>query len=232
MALYAISDLHLPLGINKPMDIFGKQWENYVDRLCENWTASVKDGDTVVLPGDFSWGTYLKQTIPDFRFLENLPGKKYILKGNHDYWWTTEKKLTAFLEENSFKSIAFLQNKAVMYNNIALCGTRGWIFANTMPDEDVKIYNRELIRMELSLKEAVSLGAETIYAFMHYPPLNRGEGSAPMTALLNKYNVTKCMYGHLHAASHARAALGDIGGIEYMLVSGDYLQFKPLKISD
>ena len=232
MALYAISDLHLPLGINKPMDIFGKQWENYVERLWENWHSLITEQDVIVLPGDFSWATYLEQAVKDFSFLNELPGRKYILKGNHDYWWTTAKKLEEFLAAYQFDTIAFLQNKAVMYQNIALCGTRGWTFGDEHTAEDQKIYSREIIRMELSLKDAMKFNPEQIYAFVHYPPRNRGGIHTGMTELFEKYPVTKCIYGHLHAASHAKAVKGIVNGIEYILVSGDYLGFTPLKLAD
>ena len=153
MALYAIADLHLPLGIDKPMDIFGSAWENYVERLADNWQSSVKNDDTVILAGDFSWATYLEQSTKDFEYLHSLNGKKILLKGNHDYWWTTMNKLKEFTEKNNFSDITFMQNNSFKYEDIAICGTRGWIHPawDNFGAEDRKIFDREVLRLELSL---------------------------------------------------------------------------------
>ena len=188
MALYAIADLHLPLGIEKPMDIFGKNWENYVERLKESWQKTVSDGDTVVLAGDFSWATYLEESKKDFEFLNGLCGRKIMLKGNHDYWWSTINKMQNFLEENGFSNIEFLQNNSFEYRDISICGSRGWIMPQLKSaDEDKKIYARELIRMELSLKSAKY--PENIIAFTHFPTVMRDFRKNEMTELLSKYGV-------------------------------------------
>lgn len=232
MALYTISDLHLPLGIDKPMDIFGKAWENYVERLADNWQSSVGEDDTVVLGGDFSWATYLEQSLKDFEYLHKLNGRKILLKGNHDYWWTTMNKLREFTEQNGFSDVEFLQNNFYKYGDIAICGTRGWIHPawDGFSAEDRKIFDREVLRLELSLQSVKD--CREIYVFTHYPPMSaQGEGN-DFTAMMNKYSVTKCIYGHLHAASHKNAVEGVIDGIEYKLVSGDYLQFQPYKLLD
>lgn len=232
MALYTIADLHLPLGIDKPMDIFGKAWENYVERLADNWQSVVKQEDTVVIPGDFSWATYLEQSVKDFEYLDKLNGKKILLKGNHDYWWTTMNKLSEFVVKNEFKNINFLQNNSFMYENIAICGTRGWIhpaWAN-FNEDDRKIFDREVLRLELSLNNAKE--CREIYVFTHYPPMSTALESNPFTEMMEKYPVTKCIYGHLHSASHRNAVEGNVNGIEYKLVSGDYIAFNPLKIHD
>lgn len=228
MALYAISDLHLPLGVDKPMDIFGKKWENYVTRLCDNWQSFVKADDTVVLPGDFSWATYLKDAKRDFDYLEKLNGKKIILKGNHDYWWETMNKMNIFLKENNYGTISFLQNNSFEVGNIAVCGTRGWIMPGS--EEDEKMYRRELARLELSLASASENKRK--FVFMHYPPLNKDCLENDFTKLMKKYNTEICVYGHLHAKSSEYAVKGCYDGIKYLLVSCDYLGFMPLKLSE
>ncbi len=232
MALYTISDLHLPLGIDKPMDVFGTAWENYVHRLYENWQSVVCDDDLVVLPGDLSWATYLDQAKADFEFLNSLNGKKIILKGNHDYWWETYNKMSKYLLENNYSTVTILNNNAVMYGSCAICGNRGWSFSENMSDEDRKIYEREVGRLRLSMDDAIRLGAEDIIVFTHYPPINKGCMSTPMTQLMHEFGVSKCFYGHLHSDTHKFAVQGDADGIAYKLVSADYLGFMPYKICD
>ncbi len=232
MALYTISDLHLPLGIDKPMDIFGKAWENYVKRLEENWRRLVLPEDTVVLPGDFSWATYLEQAYADFLFLHQLPGKKLLLKGNHDYWWTTRSKLDKFMTNHGFSDIGFLQNDAVLYGETALCGTRGWAWSVAMDTEDEKIYAREVARLRLSLEAAAKLSPKEIIAFLHYPPVTPETKENQFTALLEEYGVKICVFGHIHAAGHKSAVTGQIRGVRYLLVSCDYLDFCPVKLCD
>ncbi len=232
MALYTIADLHLPLGIDKPMDIFGSAWKNYVERLADNWQSVICEEDVVVLAGDFSWATYLEQSIKDFEYLHKLNGKKILLKGNHDYWWTTMNKLHEFTDKNGFADIDFLQNNTFMYKDIAICGTRGWIHPawDSFSDEDRKIFDREVLRLELSLNSVKE--CREIYVFTHYPPMPVTMETNQFVEMIKKYSVTKCMYGHLHGASHKNAVEGIIDGIEYRLVSGDYLAFMPFKLSD
>lgn len=232
MALYTIADLHLPLGIDKPMDIFGKVWENYVERLADNWQSVVKENDVIVLPGDFSWATYLEQSVKDFEYLHKLNGKKILLKGNHDYWWTTMNKLREFTAECGFDDIEFLQNNSFMYEDIAICGTRGWINPgwDNFGSEDRKIFDREVLRLELSLNSVKE--CNEIYVFTHYPPMPVSLKENEFVQMMKKYPVTKCIYGHLHAAAHRNAVEGIINGIEYKLVSGDYLGFDPIKLHD
>ena len=238
MGLYAIADLHLPLGIDKPMDVFGSAWANYVERLKDNWQSVVKEGDTVVLPGDFSWATYLEQSKKDFEYLSNLNGRKILSKGNHDYWWTTMNKLKNFISDNGFCDIEFMHNNAYIYNNIAICGTRGWIHPawDGFSTDDRKFFDREVERMKLSLeagKRYVDSGeCSEIYAFLHYPPMSiSGEGNE-MTKLFSEYGVKKVFYGHLHGRARNNAVSGEHDGILYTLVSADHLQFMPLKIAD
>lgn len=230
MALYTIADLHLPLGVDKPMDIFGKAWADYVERLEYNWQRKINDDDTVVICGDFSWATYLDESERDFEFLNALNGKKILLKGNHDYWWSTKNKLSIFIEEKGFKNISFMQNDAFLYEDIALCGTRGWINPSwdNFGEADKKIFDREVQRLELSLKAAKECNEK--YVFTHYPPVSLTRDKNDFTEMMKSYGVTKCFYGHLHAASHKNAVNDIVDGIEYKLVSGDYVQFDPVKI--
>ncbi len=228
MSVFSISDLHLPLGVDKPMDVFGRSWENYVYKIEKNWIALVCDDDWIVMPGDFSWATYLEQSRADFEFLNSLPGKKILLKGNHDYWWTSLKKLDEFMEQNNYRNIYFLHNNAYLCDNTAVCGTRGWVYADENSEEkDFKIYSREVMRLEMSVMQAMKLNAKEIIAFTHYPPLYPGNAQTPMTAVLKKYNIKKCIYGHIHAARQKNAVTGIADDIDYKLVSCDYLEFYP-----
>ena len=232
MALYTISDLHLPLGVDKPMDIFGKKWENYVQRLHDNWQSMIKQDDTVVLPGDFSWAMYLKEAKKDFEFLNKLNGRKILLKGNHDYWWETMSKLNKYVTENEYDNIFFLHNNSYTSGSIAICGTRGWNLpvSQHFSNEDEKIYAREIQRLDMSLTAAGD--AEEKIVFTHFPPICAGFVQNPFTDVLKKHNVKTCVYGHLHANSSKNALTGLIGNINYLLVSCDYLDFNPVKLSD
>lgn len=228
MSIYTISDLHLPLGIDKPMDIFGKSWENYVERIQQNWLGLIKDDDTVILGGDFSWATYLEEAYEDFKFLETLPGMKILLKGNHDYWWTTAAKLNKFMEEKGFKTIGFLHNNSCKIHNTGICGTRGWSLDSLGSEEDKKIYDRELLRLKMSLDSAKDCAERIV--FTHFPPVTKTALGTEFHKILCEYGVKKCIYGHLHGQSHGSAFTGECDGIEYILASGDYLGFMPLKI--
>ena len=223
MALYAIGDTHLSLSCNKPMDVFGGNWENYVDKLLEGFSV-VEPEDTVVLCGDLSWGMSLEQAEADFAFLDQLPGRKLLMKGNHDYWWTTAAKMNRFFEEKGFHSFSLLHNNCHFYGDVALCGTRGWFFEE---HGDPKVFNRELIRLETSLKAA---GEKEKICFLHYPPRYQGYICQEIVDLLEKYQVTACYYGHLHGGSHRLAMEGMFNSVEYHLVAADYLDFKPKKI--
>ena len=234
MALYTISDLHLPLGIDKPMDVFGKSWENYVPRIEEEWKGKICGDDTVVLPGDFSWATYLEQSKKDFDFLDSLPGKKILLKGNHDYWWSTLNKMRGFISQNGYENIDFLHNTSFMYKNTAICGTRGWgyIGFGTAKPEDMTIYEREAMRLEMSMEAGKKNNPEEILVFMHYPPISRGCTQNRFTELFEKYGVKRCVYGHIHGAQKKNALVGNVRGVEYMLVSCDCMGFSPVKLCD
>ena len=192
MSLYAIADLHLSLGTDKPMDIFGG-WDNYIERLDKNWRSTVKSEDTVVIAGDISWAMRLEQTFKDFSFIESLPGRKIFLKGNHDYWWTTRKKIEAYLKENNFKSISILFNSAEVVENFAVCGTRGWSY-DCSTQEDVKILNREVGRLTMSIEQARKLDREVI-VFLHYPPVFSGYECTEIMNVLRESKIKKCYYG-------------------------------------
>lgn len=233
MALYAISDLHLAISIDKPMDIFGDRWTNYMQKLKENWKQIVREDDFVIIPGDISWATYLEQAVEDFRYIEELPGKKIISKGNHDYWWTTASKLEKFKEGNNFTSISFMHNNSYKVENIILCGTRGWKCPGDeeFSEEDAKIYRRELQRLELSLASAGEIHEnQDVMVAMHYPPFNARREPSEFVEVMKKYNVGVCIYGHLHSHGFKNAVEGELDGISYKLVSADYLNFMPVRI--
>lgn len=229
MALYVIGDTHLSLGSDKPMDVFGGGWEGYVDKLREGF-APVNADDTVVLCGDLSWGMSLEEARDDFAFLNSeLPGEKWLLKGNHDYWWNTAAKMNAFFQANGFERLHILHNNCAYYAEIALCGTRGWFFEENGGPQTEKVFKRELIRLEASLKVA---GEREKLCFLHYPPLYRGYRCQEIIDLLERYEVSACYYGHLHGPSHRLAIEGVRGGVDYHLVSADFVGFRPKKILD
>lgn len=226
MALYAIGDTHLSLSSGKPMDVFGGGWTGYVEKLKEGF-SQIRPEDTVVLCGDLSWAMGLEEAREDFAFLNALPGKKLLMKGNHDYWWNTAAKMERFFQENGFTTFQLLHNNCHFYGDIALCGTRGWFYEEDREGHGTKIFNRELIRLEASLKAG---GEKEKFCFLHYPPLYQGYRCQEIIDLMERYGVTRCYYGHLHGGSHRLAASGKHGGIEYHLVSADYLGFRPEKL--
>lgn len=227
MALYAIGDLHLCLGAQKPMDIFGGAWVGYMDKLKEGLSV-IGPEDTTVLLGDLSWALDLQEANADFSWINEIPGKKIILKGNHDYWWSTAAKFQKFCDENGFKDMYLLNNNHYSYQSWAICGTRGWFFEEERSSgHDEKVFRRELMRLEASL---MSAGEKTKLVFLHYPPKYKGYECSEIIALLKKYNVRQCYYGHLHGASHGLAMEGIWDGIDYRLVAADKLNFKPLLV--
>lgn len=227
MSLYTIGDLHLSLGCDKPMDVFGGRWNNYVEKILEGFTRVGPD-DTTVLCGDLSWGMSLEEARTDFLFIHSLPGKKIILKGNHDYWWSTASKAYAFFEANGIDGISILNNNCLFYEELAICGTRGWFYEEEKGDEhDRKILNRELLRLETSLKAA---GGREKIVFLHYPPKYRQYECAEMLDMLEAYEVRQCFYGHLHGAGCALSFEGEHRGCRYRLVSADHVMFIPQKI--
>lgn len=225
MALYAIGDLHLCLGAPKPMDVFGGSWVGYMDKLKEGLSV-IGPEDTTVLLGDLSWALDLEQATADFAWINEIPGRKIILKGNHDYWWSTATKFYKFCEANGFSNQLIMNNNCYEYGDWAICGTRGWFFEEERSGQhDEKVFRRELIRLETSLKEA---GDKLKMVFLHYPPRYKGYECREILDLLQKYQVRKCFYGHLHGASHKLAQQGVWDSVEYQLVSADYVNFRPV----
>ena len=228
MALYAIGDLHLCLGAPKPMDIFGGAWTGYMDKLREGMSV-ITEEDTTVLLGDLSWALGLEEAQADFSWIANIPGRKIILKGNHDYWWCTARKFKEFCEKHGFENLELLNNNHFEYDGYAICGTRGWFFEEERGSQhDEKVFKRELLRLEASLKAAGDLPK---IVFLHYPPRYKGYTCEPILELLDQYDVRRCFYGHLHGASHGLAMEGLWDGIDFRLVSADKLDFKPFLVN-
>ena len=227
MALYAIGDLHLCLGAPKPMDVFGGAWVGYMDKL-KTGLSNIQPEDTTVLLGDLSWALDLSGAREDFSWINEIPGKKIILKGNHDYWWSTAAKFGKFCTDNGFQNLHLLNNNCYFYDNWAICGTRGWFFEEQRSGEhDEKVFRRELIRLETSLKAEEK---KEKLVFLHYPPRYKGYECPEILALLEKYEVRRCFYGHLHGGSHKLAMEGLWNGVEFRLVSADYLGFHPYTV--
>ena len=228
MALYAIGDLHLSLSVNKSMEVFGPAWENYHARIEEALEVLTED-DTLILAGDTSWGIDLNEAEADFRFLERFPGKKYLIKGNHDYWWTTAAKFHAFCAEKGFTTLELLHNNCAFYGDYALCGTRGWFLEEEQKPHNAKVLAREIGRLETSLQAA---GEKPILCFLHYPPIYQGYQCPEILTVLAKYHVEQCCYGHLHGPTIRRRLEGKRGETEFSLISADYLGFVPKKICE
>lgn len=227
MSLFAIGDLHLCIGVpEKTMSIFNG-WNDYQELIEKNWIENINENDTVVLAGDISWGMSLQQALPDFTFINNLPGKKIIIKGNHDYWWSTKKKMDDFLKQENLDTIQILHNNHFKYNEqYAICGTRGWV---NIPGEkqDEKVLMREVQRLETSVKSAVEDNLEPI-VFMHYPPIFANNFNYDILEIMYRYKIKKCYYGHIHGRSgHNLCVHGVYDDIDFHLISGDYLQFTP-----
>lgn len=226
MALYAIGDLHLSLTADKSMEVFGPAWENYTARIAES-LGTLTAEDVLILAGDTSWGMSLEEAEADFLFLDRFPCKKYLVKGNHDYWWTTAAKLHRFFDEKGIHSLDILHNNSVPYGEYAVCGTRGWFLEEDA--HNVKVLNREVGRLEASLKAA---GDRQVCCFLHYPPLYQGYECPEILSLLEKYHVKQCCYGHLHGPAIRRRLEGIRGETAFSLISADYLGFVPKKICD
>ena len=224
MALYAIGDLHLCLGAPKPMDIFGGAWVGYMDKLKEGMSIITSE-DTTILLGDLSWALDMDHAVEDFAWINQIPGKKIILKGNHDYWWSTVAKFNKFCEANGFTDMHLLNNNCFEYDDWAICGTRGWFFEEERHGaHDEKVFKRELCRLEASLKAA---GEKKKMVFLHYPPRYKGYECREILDLFEQYGVRRCYYGHLHGGSHKLAMEGLWDNVEYRLVAADYIGFIP-----
>lgn len=228
MALYAIADLHLSFGTDKPMDIF-PGWDHYTERLEKNWRALVRPEDTVVIAGDISWAMKLPESEPDFRYIEQLPGHKLILKGNHDLWWSTRTQLEKFFDSCGFSTISIIHNSAARVGDQTVCGSRGWLY-NAQTDADKKIVNREVGRLEASLQAGEKLGGRPI-AFLHYPPVYDTDCCSEILNVLESHHIKDCYFGHIHGNQAAkRAVMGEYHGIRMHLISCDYLSFCPLLV--
>ena len=215
MAVYAIGDLHLSFQTNKPMDVFGAGWAGYEKTLYKNWQDSVKQEDTVIIPGDFSWAMYLNEAVEDFKYLDSLNGKKILLKGNHDYWWETRSKLMGFLNNNCFSHIDFLYNNSFEIEGVNYCGTKGY----DIKDADEKIINREITRFSISYESNNDKSRKTI-AIFHYPP------EKELLYLMAEYKIDHCVFGHLHGLKP-----DSYNKIGQTLVSADYVEFKPVLLT-
>lgn len=226
--IYAIGDLHLSLSVDKPMDVFGERWTDYMTKIKEAWLNTITDDDVVLLPGDICWATHLKEAEIDLAWIDGLPGQKIITRGNHDYWWETLTKMNPL-----FESITFLHNTYASLGDLAICGSRGWVSPNdtSFTEKDEKIYNRECARLKLSLDKAVKDGYDKILVMLHYPPTNDKRDVSPIQEILEDYPVIAVVYGHLHTKYCWQLSLqGSVRGIEYHLVSSDFLNFEPKRI--
>ena len=224
----------MSFSTDKPMDIFGYNWENHAEKIKNDWLSKVKETDTVILPGDFSWATYITEAYEDFKFLNELPGKKIMSKGNHDYWWTTVTSMKRYLKENEFNNIDFLFNNSYLIEDKVIVGTRGWQNSYRVA-EDYKILKRENDRLKLSIQDGIkNYGVDKEFiAFIHYPPFYKEENipeEIDFIKTLKEYGINRCFYAHLHGESHRDAIEGVVDGIEYKLVSSDFLKFKLLQI--
>lgn len=225
MSLFAIADTHLSFGTDKPMDAF-EGWNNYTQKLEKNWNTVVNNDDYVVIAGDISWAMNFDQLTADFDFINNLNGKKIILKGNHDYWWNTVKKMNEFLLENNFDTISFMYNDSYNFEGFSVCGSRGWMF-DSDEEQDEKLLKREIIRLEMSLKDAEN---DEKIVFLHYPPVTANSNCKEIFELLLKYGIKNCYYGHLHGVAAKFAVEGYVNDINLKLISADKLQFVPYLI--
>ena len=229
MDIYAIGDLHLPGGSDKPMDVFGAHWEGHFERICADWRSKVKPEDVVLIPGDISWAMQIEDALPDLRKIGGLPGRKILLRGNHDYWWCGISRLRELLPPGMYA----VQNDAMLLEDAAFCGTRGWTLPGSgATAEDEKIYRRELLRMEMSLERAVKLNARRLVVMCHYPPLGEGGAETPLSQLLERFPVDDVVYGHLHGPSLRGAVTGTFRGVRYHCVSCDGLNFQVYRLPE
>jgi predicted phosphohydrolase len=227
MGLYAISDLHLALSGDKPMHIFGEQWYKHDEKIKNNWLNKISDNDTVLIAGDVSWSMKMEEGLQELKWIHELPGRKILIRGNHDYWWQSISKLNALFEDMNF-----IQNNFFTYEDYAICGTRGWICpgSDNFTSHDEKIYKRELIRLKLSLEDAAKNGYKKFIVMIHYPPTNEKFDETEFISIFKEYGVEKVIYGHIHGPSFNRVFNGYVDGVEYLFTSADYIDFNPIKI--
>lgn len=228
MAVFAIGDVHLSLDTDKSMDVF-RGWEDYVRRLEENWRSAVGEQDTVVLVGDISWALGLSEAGRDLAFINALPGKKLLMKGNHDYWWSTRSKMEHFFHQQDFSTLSILHNSATEAEGMVLCGSRGWLFEKGEA-HDRKLVLREAARLDMSLTEGARLSGELV-AFLHYPPVFGNELTPEIIEVLHRHSVRRCYYGHIHSESCRYALNGEYAGIDFRLCSADFLGFRPMRVA-
>lgn len=229
MSLFAIADTHLSFSADKPMNVF-KGWSDYVERIENNWRRLVDQDDTVVIAGDISWAMKLEECEKDFEFLDSLPGRKIILKGNHDYWWATKKKMDEYVSKMGFTTLNFLFNNSYSCGDFALCGTRGWCLEPESED-DIRVLNRELGRLKTSIESAEKLGCRETAVFFHYPPVFGDKECTPIIEMLRDKEIKKCFYGHLHGSMAKKYAVNGIyKDIDFNLVSCDNIDFTPFLV--
>ena len=235
MAVYVISDLHLATAnVEKSMEVFGKRWIDYIEKLRSRWTRLVTDADTVVIPGDISWGLAMEDALDDLLWIDSLPGKKIIMKGNHDFWWSTLSKLNKFFEKNQIKTISVLNNNAYEVEDYIIAGSRGWFTDKSMQnvEEDVdydKIVNREAMRLRLSLTQASNLAADSgkeIIVFLHFPVVWSDYVCLPILNVLKEFNIKRCFFGHIHG-NYNHPTVFKYEEIEFNIISADFLDFIP-----
>ena len=238
MALFTLADLHLSFGTDKPMDVFGGRWIGYEKKIKEYWEYLVRPEDVVVIPGDISWGMTLEEATPDLAFIHALPGKKYLMKGNHDLWWSSLKKLEELKEREGFDSLFFLQNNAVLEEGKILCGSRGWMCEDKMTEADEKVLRRESLRFGMSLDAAEKLAGEEerktgsrpeIICFSHYPVVTPAQRENPVLAVLKEHRIKRVYFGHLHNWDD-KPLIEEWEGIRFSLVSSDFVTFTPVRI--
>jgi len=229
MALFVIGDLHLSFGSDKPMEVFGAHWDAHYDKIKADWLDKVTNEDTVIVPGDISWAITFEGAKIDLAWINDLPGRKIIFKGNHDYWWVSKTKM-----DHVFNKIEFVHNSFAAYGNLAICGTRGWICpGDAFTDDDEKIYKRELMRLENSILQALKAGYTKIIGVLHFPPTNEKKEPSGFTEIFQKYAITQVVYGHVHAKSNFKNAInGNFHDVTYWLTSCDYLDFKLLQLPE
>lgn len=225
MSLFALSDFHLSLGTDKPMDIFGDMWKEHHLKIKSNWNSKIENTDTVLVAGDISWAMKMDEAFPDLDFINSLNGKKVFIKGNHDYWWASIKKLNSLYED-----MYFIQNTHYKYGDYGICGTRGWVNLNDQEEHDEKVYNRELLRLKMSMDSALGQGMKKLIVMLHYPPVTKISRSVEFLQLLSEYNVEKVIYGHIHHDSKYICINGLYNNIEYICTSADIINFDPVRI--
>ncbi len=229
MAIYAISDLHFSLGVDKPMDIFG--WGDHTSKIKDYWSKKITSEDYILVPGDISWAINLQEANADFDLIDKLPGSKILSKGNHDYWWSTRRKFEKYCSEKGYNTIKVLHNNTIDIGNYTICGTRGWKSRDddSFNEEDAKIFNRELDRLKLSLEEGQKTGKEIIVMF-HYPPFDSKHRPNEFALIIKEYDVKKCVYGHVHSRYDQAWKNEIIEGVQYYLVSSNIIEFNPIRI--